>query len=333
MRGTLADARATQVKLRAEAQAPAAGSQTLTAYLDTWLAGRRKSLSAQSVVSYERIIHYWTCALGEVRIGDLTAERINATITDAMADIGAVTARGRLWLLRSALEAAVDLEMLPRNPAAKVRIKGSASAKRIPTPEEMRRIIDAAQDDPAVILLELPLYVGMRPGEAGALAWSDVRVTNESEGVCSIGKTVQQLLHGTVKHGTKTGGSREAPLGRLAIAALARQMARQMAMREKYGAEWNPQDLVYCPEPGGRFMPHGHDFLARICKAAGVPAVTWHALRHYNISLLIDAGVSPRSVADAVGHVDAHMTLNVYAHRLSPSLAALAAVIDRELLG
>ncbi len=49
-------------------------------------------------------------------------------------------------------------------------------------------------------------------------------------------------------------------------------------------------------------------------KKAGVSGVTFHDLRHFYASALIRAGLSVRVVADRLGHADASMTLNVYAH-------------------
>lgn len=42
--------------------------------------------------------------------------------------------------------------------------------------------------------------------------------------------------------------------------------------------------------------------------------MTFHDLRHFYASVLIRAGLSVRVVADRLGHADASLTLNVYAH-------------------
>jgi hypothetical protein len=44
------------------------------------------------------------------------------------------------------------------------------------------------------------------------------------------------------------------------------------------------------------------------------PRSGWHDLCHHHASLLIAAGLSPRAVADRLGHKDAAETLTVYAH-------------------
>jgi integrase len=42
--------------------------------------------------------------------------------------------------------------------------------------------------------------------------------------------------------------------------------------------------------------------------------VTMHDLRHFYASALIRAGLNPKVVAERLGHANASMTLNVYAH-------------------
>lgn len=44
------------------------------------------------------------------------------------------------------------------------------------------------------------------------------------------------------------------------------------------------------------------------------PRSGWHDLRHFSASLLIAAGLSPRAVADRLGHADVAETLRTYAH-------------------
>jgi integrase len=49
-------------------------------------------------------------------------------------------------------------------------------------------------------------------------------------------------------------------------------------------------------------------------QAAAMAEVTMHDLRHFFASALIRAGLNPKVVAERLGHANAAMTLNVYAH-------------------
>jgi len=61
----------------------------------------------------------------------------------------------------------------------------------------------------------------------------------------------------------------------------------------------------------------------------GFPERTgWHCLRHLHASLLIHSGMSPRAVADRLGHADVAETLRTYSHLWPSDDAQAAAVFD-----
>lgn len=57
-----------------------------------------------------------------------------------------------------------------------------------------------------------------------------------------------------------------------------------------------------------------NDFLERKCKAASVPVISVHGLRHTHASLLLFAGVSIASVARRLGHASMTTTQKTYLH-------------------
>lgn len=57
-----------------------------------------------------------------------------------------------------------------------------------------------------------------------------------------------------------------------------------------------------------------NDILARHCKAAGIPNITIHGLRHTHASILLFAGVSIASVARRLGHASMTTTQKTYLH-------------------
>ena len=63
----------------------------------------------------------------------------------------------------------------------------------------------------------------------------------------------------------------------------------------------------------------------------GVPAVTFHALRHTHASQLIDAGVDIVTISKRLGHAKPDITLRIYAHLFRKDDAKAAAAIDEAL--
>lgn len=57
-----------------------------------------------------------------------------------------------------------------------------------------------------------------------------------------------------------------------------------------------------------------NDVLTRRCKAAGIPEISIHGLRHTHASLLLFAGVSIASVARRLGHASMTTTQKTYLH-------------------
>jgi integrase len=89
------------------------------------------------------------------------------------------TVRQTYTVLRSVLETAVRDELLAGNPAASVKRPG------VPRTEahylsiaEVASLLDAVKDSRCAPLLRLLVATGLRPGEALALHWSDVDLTN-----------------------------------------------------------------------------------------------------------------------------------------------------------
>ena len=61
-----------------------------------------------------------------------------------------------------------------------------------------------------------------------------------------------------------------------------------------------------------------------ILRQAGLPAIRLYDLRHTAATLALSAGVSPKIVAEQLGHASAAFTLDVYSHVL-PHMQAEAA--------
>jgi integrase len=57
-------------------------------------------------------------------------------------------------------------------------------------------------------------------------------------------------------------------------------------------------------------------------KDLGLPRITLHGLRHTAATLLLDAGTPVKVVSEMLGHANASITLNIYAHAVPGAGAA-----------
>jgi integrase len=94
----------------------------------------------------------------------------------------------------------------------------------------------------------------------------------------------------------------------------------------RLGPAWADTGFVSTAEDG---QPVHADHLAgrfgRLVKAAAVPAIRFHDLRHTHATLLLAAGVPVHVVSQRLGHASPAFTLSVYGHVLPRQQAAAAA--------
>lgn len=133
-------------------------------------------------------------------------------------------------------------------------------------------------------------------------------------------------------------GRRTIPLGPSTMEALRAHRVMQAMERERNGLpKPAADDLVFASVVGTLIDPS--NLLANsyypLLERAGVPRLTFHALRHTAATLMIGAGTHIRVVADRLGHADPAVTLRVYSH-VSPTIqneaaAAMDRILDRAL--
>jgi integrase len=129
-------------------------------------------------------------------------------------------------------------------------------------------------------------------------------------------------------------GRRTIPLGTKAMDALRTHRVTQAMERERNGLpKASETDLVFASEVGTLIDPS--NLLANgyypLLRRAGLPRLTFHALRHTAATLMLGAGTHIRVVAERLGHADPAVTLRVYSHVVPAMQSEAAAAMDRIL--
>jgi len=155
-------------------------------------------------------------------------------------------------------------------------------------------------------------YTGTRPTESVFVEWKDINF--ERNQIVIRPKTGNQLKNGRFRVVEMH------PDLKPHLLAWRQEWTRIFAKRTKrYPAEQSPpHDWVF-------FNPKNHDERAvsffrcfyQARKAAGLPEMTSHTLRHYFISCAVMSGVPFFTIAKWVGHSSTKMIEQVYGH-LSP---------------
>jgi integrase len=165
-------------------------------------------------------------------------------------------------------------------------------------------------------MLVTAVATGLRQGELLGLRWSDVDL---AAGSVTVRHPLQWIDGQPTLVETKTAKSRRTiPLPQVARDALSELWSQRAA-----GAVSSP--FLFTGTAG---QPLRHTVALRALEAAlrdaGLPRVTFHALRHTAASLLLAQGVHPRVVMELLGHSTIALTMNTYSHVI-PALEREAA--------
>src|SRR5262245_33129300 len=95
----------------------------------------------------------------------------------------------------------------------------------------------------------------------------------------------------------------------------------------------DPEALIFCNPEGSPMSPDdlSRDW-ARACMSLGLLKVTFHALRHTQLSALIAAGLDVVAISRRIGHSSPTVTLNTYGHLFLNTDAAAANAIEAAMM-
>jgi integrase len=247
-------------------------------------------------------------------------------------DAGPAMRRKLVDLLRTIVKAAVDDNVIDRNPIVryKHREKYRPPERKPWTPEQVRRFLQAAQGDRLAALFRVAALHGLRRGELLGLRWEDLDL---DAGILHVRQQIGWFGGKPAVGEPKTESSTRAlRLDAGTLAALRRRRHEQREERMRAGPAWQGQEwgLVFAREDGTPLRPYDPLFaLQRIAEEAEVPVVTLHTLRHTAATIMLSAGVSPKVASERLGHATVAMTLDLYGHVLPQDDQAAADAVER----
>jgi integrase len=208
---------------------------------------------------------------------------------------------------------------------------------RIPTTEQLRTLVSAAQKYDSVLgtAVALAALTGARRGELVALRWSDVDLEH---GNVRIARSVTVVAGESIDGPTKTHQVRDIALDELCVRVLRARWAEMSSLSDEAASPLIEDPYILSYNANGA-RPVGPDTLTHrftaVCRSLERSSVgkewpfRFHDLRHFSVSTLIAAGVDIRTVSERHGHAQATMTLNRYAHALPERDRQAARVLGR----
>lgn len=331
--------KARDVRARLEADQPVKDStQRLGDYAKAWttstLAASDRKDSTKAL--YAMLVRKHICGsdLGRMALAKVKPMHVEAWVAGLRAKgLAESTVRSTYTVLRAVLDTAVRDEHLATNPVAKVkRPKVTSEDARYLTPAEVASLVSALDGSRYQPLVRLLVATGLRRGEALALRWSNVDLTN---GTARITGTLSRTGGDLVVTPTKTDRSRRTVhLAESTVTVLRSVKAAQARERLKAGDQWADGGYVFTTELGHPLDPRNAlRAIQTAATRAGLEGVRLHTLRHTAASLMLSAGVGLKIVSDILGHASISVTADTYGH-LQPDVTKTAmATLDAALNG
>ena len=292
-------------------------------WIETWIEKHKApKLAPSTLTSYRNNFRvHIRPYVGEIALKDLATYHIQKTL-DSMD--GSYSLFVKVYnVIHGALEKAVELGMIPRNPCKGVAFPAEDKEDmRVLTQEEQQRFIAALDGEYYRVMLLTYLYTGMRAGECIPLQWKDVDLSKRTIRVNK--KAI--LHHDFSKHSAKqevqdfckTKSSKRTVAITAGLAAILAEHKEEMKKRAAaLGLEWSEDSLVFW-NTRNKIVQYGNlkESLNKIYRKAGIENATMHTLRHTYATRCFEAGVDIKAISEQLGHANVKTTYNIYVHLL-----------------
>ena len=320
VRGTKRQAERVAARLEEDAQSGAlveATTTTLGTYLEQWLETHVRLHNAPRTYQDYRyhVERFLKPRLGHLRLTQLRPLHLQGLQVELRQQGHTRTADYVHQVIRKALNDAVRLQMLVRNPAIAARPPRSRPQPAdIPSVDVVRAALTAIRGTDLELPIRLAVTTGVRPGELVALRWRDLDL---EAGRARIRQSLQRIKgQGLVFAPTKTHRStRTIALHAGVVQQLKEHRACQTARRRELGPLYDDQDLVFAQADGRPVASEVMlDRFQRALRRAGLPSLRIKDLRHVHASIMLSEGVHPRVVQEQLGHASITLTLDTYSH-------------------
>jgi integrase len=314
---------------------------TLLDFTPPWLDGlANQGRKATTLRGYRSVLErYVHPTLGAVALQDLRASDLDALYAAALRRPLSLTSVHHIHAVLNKLLGDAERKGLVTRNVARLANAPSLTTARARGPEmlvwspgELSAFLGSITGNRNEALFRLMALTGIRRSEAVGLRWSDLQLDRHR-------LTVRQAA--TVIDGEETVDApktrrsrRVVDLDGETVAALQRHRAHQREQFLRVGVTATASDRVFTNDLGEPLRPAsvGQAF-SRLVKAAGVPVIRLHDLRHTHASQLLMAGINVKVVSERLGHASVSFTLDAYAHVMpgqqAEAAAAAAALVTK----
>jgi len=288
---------------------------TLEAFAPRFLDGHAVAnrLNPSGIVSKESIIRvHLIPLLGSKKLDAITNEHVQR-VKRHLVDHTVKTANNVLTVLNVLLKKAVEWDVIERMPCTVRLLPVPKSSAGFYDFDEYERVVAAAQDGTALLIVLLGGEAGLRCGEMIGLRWDDIDLVKRQLRV----ERSDWRGHVGVPKG-----------GRVRYVPLTVRLAN--ALRERRHLRG---PLVLCRTDGSSLTFNMvTDHVRRAARRAHVPMTGVHRLRHTFCSHLAMRGAPARAIQELAGHQDLTTTQR-YMHLSPAAIEGAIRLLDQPRIG
>jgi len=318
----------------------------LTSFMEDWLTNLKSGVKPNTWYQYNMTTQkYILPFLGNYLVKDLRPDLIQRLYNAKQKEgLGVRTVQYMHQVLHGALDYAVKLDILPRNPTnACYKPRDVEHEMQVYNEDQVNRLLMAVEGTRFEALFQLAFTTGMRQSELLGLKWSDLDwknktitltrqlsrdITGKANYVPPVGKATKMDERFTQLK--TTAAKRKLNLGNATMDSLRRHQAIQDdERRNPQRVQWIENDLIF-PSITGTPMSQAnlyHRFKTLI-KEIGLPDIRFHDLRHTAASLMLNHGIPPIVVSKRLGHKNVSITLDTYGHLIPEINSDIGQIVD-----
>ncbi len=220
--------------------------------MKNWLELRKGSYESPRTEQREKLdVRNLSKLFPKVKVSKLTPVVIKTAYAENAPGFSSKTLYQPNKRLRQILEDAVEDDIIQKNPAKKVRLSAPEPEKKdylnAKFLRELRRIILQEPLSANIVVIQILLHTGMRPGEVFGLSWRDVRFAK-----CTISVNFQ-YPNDMVLRAPKSKASRDnVPINCVLYSFLFDWKCKQAASLEELGMDQTGETPVITNDVGGR---------------------------------------------------------------------------------
>lgn len=302
---------------------------TLDSYFDEWEKSRTGVIKDSSIkMNRSRYNNHIKSVLGETKLQKIEKREIVKLQQNLAQKLSASTTNSVIVLLKTVLNAAVDDEIIIKNPAASVkplrmddRPKASETIHRALTREEQQAFIQEAKQEWLYEFFCFSLCTGMRLNEIVALKWQDIDYINN---VIHVTKTVSWKQGGGITETSPKSetSKRDIPMNDT-IKKVLQMQRKKMAMIYGEIVARKMDSNIFIGSNGSRAVASStvafsiNNVLKRLRQQGiEIERFTHHAFRDTFATRYIEEGGNMQTLQKILGHSSLAMTADLYAHVL-----------------